>query len=93
MVFAGVLIGQNSSSGLLPFVPADNASVDNLEALMTIMASSKSTTGVESGVTLSVNGQSYTDYDYIIKDSPGTINSFTSTDYFTDTFSIILIRQ
>ena len=85
MVFAGVLIGQNSSSGLLPFVPADNASVDNLEALMTIMAASKSTTGVESGVTLSVNGQSYTDYDYIIKDSPGTISSFTSTDYFTDT--------
>ena len=52
---------------------------------MKIMAASKTTTGVESGVTLSVNGQSYTDYDYIIQDSPGTISSFTSSDYFTST--------
>ena len=89
MVFAGVFI-MNSSGGAAPLPPGTNLSGATLEEVMADMATYAENVSPDTGGTITVNGTSYGGYDYRIADSanlptPNVLNSFTASDWFTNT--------
>ena len=89
MVFAGVFI-MNSSGGAAPLPPGTNLSGATLEEVMADMATYAENLSPDTGGTITVNGTSYGGYDYRIADSanlptPNVLNSFTASDWFTNT--------
>jgi hypothetical protein len=89
MVFAGVFI-MNSSGGAAPLPPGTNLSGATLEEVVADMATYAENISPDTGGTITVNGTSYGGYDYRIADAanlptPNVLNSFTASDWFTNT--------
>ena len=87
MFYIGSYLTSNANEGISKnnaFNPGDYTNPNNLETIMSAMASSPTTTQVETSTTLlQVNSTPLGSYDYRISDET-TISSFNVNDYFSN---------
>jgi hypothetical protein len=92
--FAGLATGEwNFTTGAGSYDPVD-ASEDDIETLLTQIATLEDSSGPQDGGTLTINSEDLGEYDYTVVDGNTTISSFTVGDWFTsneDSHSSVIV--